>query len=197
MVESRLSNLRYAMVCASNQNRSMEAHALLKEHNFRVGSYGVGQHVKLPGASAKEPNVYGFGTPYKRIYEELSAKDPELYTRNGLLKMLHRNMGVKTAPERWQDCRDRYDVVVCFEERVFDACVDDLQKREQSLCRSVLVVNLEVKDNHEEAANAAPHALRLCQMLDASEDWEEEIDAILNVFEKETGRRPLYTICFY
>jgi len=32
---------RYAMVCASNMNRSMEAHNTLKDANFQVSSYGV------------------------------------------------------------------------------------------------------------------------------------------------------------
>ncbi|OMO62841.1 RNA polymerase II subunit A [Corchorus olitorius] len=51
---------QYAMVCSSNQNRSMEA------HSYRhVCSYGTGAHVKLPGPSLREPNVYDFGTPYK------------------------------------------------------------------------------------------------------------------------------------
>lgn len=70
--------LRYAMVCSSNQNRSMEAHALLKREGLDVASYGTGQHVKLPGPSAREPNVYDFGTPYKYMFEELRRKDPEL-----------------------------------------------------------------------------------------------------------------------
>mmetsp|Transcript_23903 Transcript_23903/g.61373 ORF Transcript_23903/g.61373 Transcript_23903/m.61373 type:complete len:193 (-) Transcript_23903:82-660(-) len=192
-----MARLHFAMVCASNQNRSMEAHNTLKEHNFQVESYGVGQHVKLPGPTQKQPNVYNFGTPYKTIFDDLSGADPELYTRNGLLNMLQRNMGVKLAPERWQDNRLVFDVVICFEERVFDTCVDDLHKREQSLCKSVLVVNLEVKDNHEEAAKVAPQALKLCTMLEEAEDWEEEIDEVLTRFENETGRRPLYTICFY
>ena len=71
--------LRYAMVCSSNQNRSMEAHCILKREGFDVSSYGTGQHVKLPGPSAREPNVYEFGTPYKHMFDDLRRKDPDLY----------------------------------------------------------------------------------------------------------------------
>lgn len=70
---------RYAMVCSSNQNRSMEAHSLLKRQRFDVSSYGTGAHVKLPGPSLREPNVYDFGTPYKHMLDDLRRKDPELY----------------------------------------------------------------------------------------------------------------------
>lgn len=70
---------RYAMVCSSNQNRSMEAHSLLKRQGFDVSSYGTGAHVKLPGPSLREPNVYDFGTPYKQMFDDLRRKDPELY----------------------------------------------------------------------------------------------------------------------
>lgn len=70
---------RYAMVCSSNQNRSMEAHSLLKKQGFDVSSYGTGAHVKLPGPSLREPNVYEFGTPYKHMFDDLRRKDPDLY----------------------------------------------------------------------------------------------------------------------
>lgn len=71
---------RYAMVCSSNQNRSMEAHSLLKRQGFDVSSYGTGSHVKLPGPSLREPNVYDFGTPYKQMFDDLRRKDPDLYS---------------------------------------------------------------------------------------------------------------------
>ncbi|GFP88808.1 RNA polymerase ii subunit a c-terminal domain phosphatase ssu72 [Phtheirospermum japonicum] len=119
--------LRQAMVCSSNQNRSMEAHALLKREGFLVASYGTGQHVKLPGPSLREPNVYD--SPYKHMLEDLRRKDPKLYRRNGILPMLKRNVGVKTAPQRWQDNADdgTFDVVLTFEEKVFDMVVQGLQ----------------------------------------------------------------------
>ncbi|KAK0587866.1 hypothetical protein LWI29_030197 [Acer saccharum] len=190
---------RYAMVCSSNQNRSMESHSLLKKHGFDVSSYGTGAHVKLPGPSLREPNVYEFGTPYKQMFDDLRRKDPELYKRNGILPMLKRNLSVKLAPQRWQDnaLDGSFDIVFAFEEKVFDMVIEDLHNREQVLMKSVLVINLEVKDNHEEAAIGARLTLDLCQELEKVESWEESIDDVVAAFEKQHRRKLLYSISFY
>ncbi|KAK2982181.1 hypothetical protein RJ640_009433 [Escallonia rubra] len=190
---------RYAMVCSSNQNRSMEAHCLLKREGFEVSSYGTGTHVKLPGPSLREPNVYEFGTPYKHMYEDLRRKDPELYKRNGILPMLKRNLAVKTAPQRWQEnATDGYfDVVLTFEEKVFDMVVEDLHNRDHVLLKPVLIINLEVKDNHEEAAIGGRLTLALCQELEATENWEDSIDDLIIAFERQHRRKLLYSISFY
>ena len=36
---------------------------------------------------------------------DLTARDPDLYTRTGLIAMAARNAAVKAAPQRWQDER--------------------------------------------------------------------------------------------
>ncbi|KAL5204183.1 hypothetical protein ABZP36_009054 [Zizania latifolia] len=190
---------RYAMVCSSNMNRSMEAHSLLGRAGLDVSSYGTGAHVKLPGPSLHEPNVYAFGTPYKTIHDDLRRKDPDLYKRNGLLPMLKRNSTVKAAPQRWQENAGDgpFDVVLTFEEKVFDLVLEDLNSREQKLINTVLIINMDVKDNHEEAGVGAKLALDLCKRLEQVDAWEDSIDNMMVAFEKEHRRKIMYNISFY
>ena len=66
-----------ALVCQSNVNRSMEAHALLRRQHWPIelSSYGVGGKVRLPGETAHTPNVYDFGTPYTSMIADLRRKN--------------------------------------------------------------------------------------------------------------------------
>lgn len=71
--------LKIAVVCSSNQNRSMEAHKFLSKKGFNVKSFGSGNQVKLPGAAPNQPNVYSFDTTYEEMYKDLLRKDKQLY----------------------------------------------------------------------------------------------------------------------
>uniref|UniRef100_A0A8I3NRQ2 RNA polymerase II subunit A C-terminal domain phosphatase SSU72 n=2 Tax=Canis lupus familiaris TaxID=9615 RepID=A0A8I3NRQ2_CANLF len=159
------SPLRVAVVCSSNQNRSMEAHNILSKRGFSVRSFGTGTHVKLPGPAPDKPNVYDFKTTYDQMYNDLLRKDKELYTQNGILHMLDRNKRIKPRPERFQNCRDLFDLILTCEERVYDQVVEDLNSREQETCQPVHVINVDIQDNHEEATLGAFLICELCQCV--------------------------------
>uniref|UniRef100_H2PXU1 RNA polymerase II subunit A C-terminal domain phosphatase SSU72 n=1 Tax=Pan troglodytes TaxID=9598 RepID=H2PXU1_PANTR len=180
------SPLRVAVVCSSNQNRSMEAHNILSKRGFSVRSFGTGTHVKLPGPAPDKPNVYDFKTTYDQMYNDLLRKDKELYTQNGILHMLDRKRESSPAPERFQNCKDLFDLILTL----YDQVVEDLNSREQETCQPV-------HDNHEEATLGRFLICELCQCIQHTEDMENEIDELLQEFEEKSGRTFLHTVCFY
>ena len=180
--------------------------ALLR--SYPVRSYGTGSQVKLPGKTQAEPNTYPFGTPYNEIYNDLRKKDEKFYIQNGLLPMLKRNGLIKLAPERWhQKDRPFHNVIVSFDDRVYDAIIDSLVGRYGMLQeteranRAVHVLNMNVKDNHEEANKNAKIIADLCLDLvnceiEGLKDWETEIDSIIRKYEKMYKKRIYHLVLF-
>ncbi|KAI9220532.1 RNA polymerase II subunit A, partial [Blastocladiella britannica] len=167
----------YAVVCASNMNRSMSAHLALKDLHYAVESYGTGTAVRLPGPSVDKPNVYPFAssTTYVGIAADLRSKDERLYNENGLLAMLARNQTIKPSPERWQSSTayaerpTPFDVVFTCEERVFDLVCEDLALRPTAgapLAVAVHVINVEIRDTAADAAVGARLIAAIAQELE-------------------------------
>jgi RNA polymerase II subunit A C-terminal domain phosphatase SSU72 len=190
------NNLKFAMVCSSNMNRSMEAHKQLKRKDLDVSSYGVGTMVRLPAPNNSQA-VFAFGTPYREIYEKLRETDGGAWYRsNGLLGMVERNMDIKEKPERWQEIPSlsgRFDVVFCFEERVFDQLMENVDAREPENVdepRPLHIVNLEVIDNTEEATVGAQIALDFCLRANAvnRDQLEDELPRIVEDVQNKYKR---------
>jgi len=172
----------------------MEAHLRLSLAHHPVISFGTGSLIRLPGPTMTQPNVYPFNvTSYDKMYADLEAADAKLYRANGVLNMLARNRAVKFGPERWQDWAvgkprlrneaDRgsagteggvVDVVVTCEERCWDAVVDNLLERGSPLNRPVHVINVDIKDNHEEALVGGRAILDLAGRLDEAARAERD-----------------------
>ncbi|XP_022918843.1 RNA polymerase II subunit A C-terminal domain phosphatase SSU72 [Onthophagus taurus] len=194
--EKYITNLKLAVICSSNMNRSMEAHAFLAKKGFYVKSFGTGDKVKLPGSAADKPNVYDFGVSYDEIYSDLLAKDKTLYTQNGLLHTLDRNRRIKLKPERFQESSDKFDVLITCEERVYDQVLEYMDSKEAVDNSIVHVINIDIQDNLEEATIGAFLISDLCSMLSQSEDLDNDIEEVLHNFEEKCQRPILHSIVF-
>lgn len=144
--------VKIALVCQSNLNRSMEAHHMLKNKGYGCSSFGAGTKVRMPGEAMNRPNVYEFGTPYEEIYKDLLTKNAIRYTKNGMMRMVERDALVKRAPERFQLSNQRFDLVITFEERVYDLVITDLESR---LRTSTASSDAALHPTYTELANAS------------------------------------------
>ncbi|XP_032692094.1 RNA polymerase II subunit A C-terminal domain phosphatase SSU72-like [Lontra canadensis] len=121
----------------------------------------------------------------------------ELYTQDGILHILDRNKRIEPQPERFQNCRDLFDLILTCEESVYDRVLEDLNSREQETCQPVHIINVDIQDNHEEATLGAFPICELCQCIQHTEDVENEIHELLQEFQEKSGRAFLHKVCFY
>ncbi len=176
----------------------MAAHQEISLRGYQVRSYGTGKDVKLPGRSANEPVIFPFNTPYEHMRDELRQRDEPTYIANGVLAMLERNAKIKRAPEQWRDARERADLVLTFEERIFDAVLEDFVIQRQPIgFAPAYVVNLETRDTHADAAVAAKHAAEFVEAVANAQNVDLELESIIQSFEQRTSRSIMCAPVFY
>lgn len=180
---------------------------MLQNAGMKVESYGTGTQVRLPGKSAMEPRIFKFGTPYAEMYRSLSEtpEDEAFFLHNGVLQLCKRGSSVKVAPQRWQDTPSRavnkHQIVIAFEERIYDAVIEDLQTREPTEdFKAIHVICLDTKDNPHEAKLQGRVCLELCWILEQTEDLDLEAPELIDQFQEEqmthTQIKVLYQMCY-
>lgn len=87
------------------------------------------------------------------------------YTQNGLLHTLDRNRRIKSHPERFQECFDKFDILITCEERVYDQVLECMEGREATDNSIVHIINIDIQDNLEEATIGAFLISDLCSKV--------------------------------
>ncbi|KAE9024683.1 hypothetical protein PR001_g12612 [Phytophthora rubi] len=190
----------FAMVCANNVNRSAAAHESLSAAGLRVCSYGAGRQVTFPGKTSSESRTFKFLTPYAVMHSVLQKEDAALFSGNGVLRILERDMPLKKAPERWQSLSNKQllgiDVVVCMDYVMFLTVLEDIQMRIRLSFKTkqLHIICLDTEDTPEEALTGGERVLDLCRELNVpSEELSEElVKTVVEKFEKEHERQMLY-----
>ena len=108
-----------------------------------------------------------------------------------------KEMSIKPRPERFQDCKDPFDLILTCEKQVYDQVVEDMSTREQETCQPVHVINVNNLETHKEATLGAFLICDLCQCVQLMEGMEDRIGELLQVFKEKSGRSFLHTICLY
>ena len=130
------------------------------------------------------------------MHKDLVRKDRQRYNSNGILHILGRNERIKPRPERFQECRDRFDVIFTCEESVYDKVVEELLVREQTF-QPVHVINVDMADNAEDATLGSFIICELCERLQQADNLEDSLVEVLLAAERKTGKSFLHTVCFY
>lgn len=196
------SKYSFACVCASNVNRSMEGHKILKKNGFNVSSYGTNEQIKMPGPQNRV-NTYDFGATYEEILKDMISQGGTFYEEQGLLSMIEQDGLVKNKPERFASTfisttRKYFNVIFTYkEEPIMKKVLDEFADNGNRMFRLCHIVNIETEDDREHAVMASHYTLDLAKAFEASNDITEDIESIIDSFNKNFGKLFSFHIVSY
>jgi len=169
MLEESKIQMRYAIVCRYNINRSVQVHRMMSEIGFtRVESYGTEKFVSLPGAPQKCNSVkFDFGTRYEEIFDRLVEIDQDYYRGTAILKMLESNIETKPRPQRFQSSNVDCDVIITLDPNSRDSVLDELSRRNE-LKGPVHLIHVPIQDQLVRVKEDSHHVAVLAMMLQES-----------------------------
>lgn len=59
--------------------------------------------------------------------------------------MLDRNRRIKKFPEKFQNCTERFDIIITAEERVYDQVIEFMESKEPVYNQPVHVINMDIQ----------------------------------------------------
>lgn len=80
---------------------------------------------------------------------------------------------------------------------MYDSVLDDLLTRGGKRAHAVVVINVEIRDNHEDAAVGGQHILELARTIEATPDIHDRFEGVVERFVEETGCNILYSLSYY
>jgi len=180
-------SMRFACVCASNVNRSMEGHRVLKRNNYNVSSYGTNELIKIPGPN-NSPMSYDFGTTYQEILDDMDKKSREFYESEGLMDMMRKNSEVKPKAEKFDSTfnsatRAYFDVIFTYKrDPIMDKVLTEFHEHGNKEYRLCHIINIETEDTISNALTSGTYTLKLAQRISDCKNITEQIEQIVDDF---------------
>ena len=68
---------------------------------------------------------------------------------NGMLHILDRNRRIKDRPEKFQDTKEKFDIILTCEERCYDLVVANFEAMENTNEQPVHVINIDIVSSND------------------------------------------------
>ena len=197
-----MDQIRFACVCASNVNRSMEGHRILKKNKYNVSSYGTNELIKIPGPNGSS-HSFDFGTTYREILDQLSSYDNPFYSDHGLIELMKKDDGTKPKAERFTATFNAaslafFDVIFTYEKPIMLKVLNEFQENGNRTFQICHVINIQTVDNISEAVVSGGHTLNLAkEILKNHKKLTENIENIVEDFNHTSGNILSFHIVTY